>query len=44
MNKYNIFGKIGGAVSMGVIGYALDTIISSITGAILKDSLQTITK
>ena len=29
---------------MGVIGYAIDTVISSITGAILKNSLQDLTK
>ena len=44
LSKWNIFSTVGGVVAGGVIGYALDTIISAITGAVLRDSLQTMTK
>lgn len=42
--KWNIFGKAGGVVAGGVIGYAIDTIINAITGAVLRDSLQSMTR
>lgn len=44
LQKWNIFGNAGGAVAGGVIGYAIDTIISAITGSILRDSLQEMTR
>jgi hypothetical protein len=31
-------------VAAGVIGFAIDTIISAITGAVLRNSLQDMTK
>jgi len=44
VEKYNIFGKAGSAVVNGIIGYAIDSIISTIVGAIAKSSLQNMTK
>jgi len=40
LEKFNIFGKLGGAIAMGAIGFAIDSIISTIVGAIAKSSLQ----
>jgi len=44
VEKHNIFGKLGGAVVGGIIGFAIDSIITTLVGAATKNSLQEFTR